>query len=104
MALNTYQRTTWEDADSTATPIDAQNLNHIEDGIYNVTEKVKDLETDVPAKATNAEITSEADTGYVTPKLVGQIVDRIFGEQKALKYSGGKLVYTDADGNEHIIT
>lgn len=39
--MNTYTKTNWQDADSTATPINAANLNHMESGIEAVTDEVK---------------------------------------------------------------
>lgn len=36
-----YQKTNWQNTPSTATPLSADNLNHIEDGIYNLETKVE---------------------------------------------------------------
>lgn len=44
MALN-YERVGWENAPSTATPIDAGNLNHMDNGILAVS---KQYDTDIP--------------------------------------------------------
>lgn len=33
-SLNTYSRTNWQDYPNTSSPINAQHLNHMEDGIY----------------------------------------------------------------------
>ena len=40
MALQNYSKTTWENTPSTATPLNAANLNHIEAGIKAVTDAV----------------------------------------------------------------
>ena len=40
MALQNYSKTTWENTPSTATPLSAANLNHIEAGIKAVTDAV----------------------------------------------------------------
>lgn len=45
MALNEYVPTHWEDADSTASPINAASLNKIEGGIEAVTDAAMGLET-----------------------------------------------------------
>lgn len=40
MALQNYSKTTWENTPSTATPLNAANLNHVEAGIKAVTDAV----------------------------------------------------------------
>lgn len=110
MPLGNYTPTHWEDADSTETPINAANLNNIENGIEALTAAVQALEQTlqtIPAKATAAQVESETDSGYVTPAQVGEVIDNIFKGNAAgigaLKYSNGKLVYTDKSGMNHII-
>ena len=36
-----YQKTVWQNEPNTSTPLDADNLNHIENGIYNLETKVE---------------------------------------------------------------
>lgn len=38
-----YTKTNWEDAPSTATPLNAANLNHIEEGIFNNSNDITDI-------------------------------------------------------------
>lgn len=38
-----YAKTNWEDAPSTATPLNAANLNHIEEGIFNNSNDITDI-------------------------------------------------------------
>lgn len=56
-----YQKTNWQNTPSTATPLSADNLNHIEDGIY-------DLETKVE---NNASAVSDLQSGKVD-KVIGK--------------------------------
>lgn len=43
--MNTYKKTNWQDSPSTDTPLDAEHLNNIEDGIEAATNAVITLET-----------------------------------------------------------
>jgi hypothetical protein len=45
MALQNYSKTTWENTPSTATPLNAANLNNMENGISRATTAVQDLES-----------------------------------------------------------
>lgn len=117
MSLENYTPTHWEDADSTETPINAANLNHIEDGIAAATAAIREIEqtlqtltaavqtlrASIPAKATAEQVNDETDSGYVTPAQVGQIVDRIFGTEHALRYVQGLLTYVDKNSTRHEI-
>jgi len=76
--MDAYELINWQNADSTATPVNAENLNHMEQGIEAVTNAVKDLE----------------ETG------VNQMIDD-FAETIAIE--GNKLVYLDRNGNKKII-
>lgn len=64
--MEQYKRINWEDAPSEATPLDAHNLNHMEDGIDAVTNAVIDVEkkqkehtTDIDTLKTNQATHSE---------------------------------------------
>lgn len=54
-----------------------------------------------PQRAANLEL--KTDAGFVTPKDVYKIVDKIFLEDNALRMDNGKLIYTDIDGNDHVL-
>lgn len=61
--MNSYAKTTWVDNDIPA--LDAQNLNHIEDGIYAVTEEVRARGSSVKYKEDVAlDRCTDADTVY----------------------------------------
>ena len=53
MALQNYSKTTWENTPSTATPLNAANLNNMENGISRATTAVQSLETDMSAAETD---------------------------------------------------
>ena len=55
----------------------------------------------VPQRAANLEL--ETDSGFVTPKDVNRIVDKIILEDNALRMVNGELIYTDIDGNDHVL-
>ncbi len=97
--MNEYVKTEWVDDDIPA--LDADNLNHIEDGLERATNAIKTLESRaVPVRAANVEL--ETDTGYVTPRDVYRIIDAVFLEND-LRLVNGKLVYTDIDGTDHVL-
>lgn len=49
MILNKYTRMNWENTPSTATPLTADNLNHMDEGIEQVTDGAITLETEITA-------------------------------------------------------
>ena len=54
--MNKYTRMNWENTPSTATPLTADNLNHMDEGIEQATDGVIVLETEVNQLKSNAEI------------------------------------------------
>ena len=54
-----------------------------------------------PQRAANLEL--ETDAGFVTPKDVYRIMDKIILDDNALRMDNGKLIYTDIDGNDHVL-
>ena len=54
--MNKYTRMNWENTPSTATPLTADNLNHMDEGIEQVTNGAIALETEVNQLKSNAEI------------------------------------------------
>ena len=54
-----------------------------------------------PQRAANLEL--ETDAGFVTPKDVCKIMDKIILEDNALRMVNGELIYTDIDGNDHVL-
>lgn len=50
--LVSYIKKIWKDAPSTDTPINAENLNHIEDGIYNNATAINTLNSDLESLGT----------------------------------------------------
>lgn len=106
MALENYTPTHWEDADSTETPINAANLNNIENGIVALTAAVQALERTlqtIPAKATAAQVTNEVDSGYVTPAQASEIVENAFILNERLKFVRGTLYFIGPGGVGHEI-
>lgn len=66
-----YNRTTWEDAPSTNTPITAAALNNIEEGIVQNENAINEIkETYVPVTSLGTQVTYELDgtTLYITTK------------------------------------
>lgn len=91
MAVTEYTPTLWEDAPSSETPINAENLNHIESGIVNATGAIQDLEN------------SALSMQDVENKIY-EIVDSIFSSSLLnIDYIDGAywLNYTDSDGTTH---
>lgn len=70
MATQSYERINWEDADSTATPLNADNLNHMEDGIAAATQGVQAVETAKATRITSSNMGSGVD--YPTINAVVQ--------------------------------
>ena len=54
--MNKYTRMNWENTPSTATPLTADNLNHMDEGIEQATDGAIVLETEVNQLKSNAEI------------------------------------------------
>lgn len=91
MAVQEYTPTLWEDAPSSETPINAENLNHIESGIVNATGAIQDLED------------SALSMQDVENKIY-EIVDGILGGGLlSIDYIDGAywLNYLDSDGTTH---
>ena len=91
MAVTEYTPTLWEDAPSSETPINAENLNHIESGIVNATGAIQDLE--------NSAISMQD-----VENKIYEIVDGILGGGLlSIDYIDGAywLNYTDSDGTTH---
>lgn len=67
--MNSYAKTTWVNNQTPA--LSAQNLKHIEDGIYAVTEEAKSLRSDLDSL-----VVSSLDlTNYATKNYVKSYVD-----------------------------
>lgn len=61
--MNKYTRMNWENTPSTATPLSADNLNHMDEGIEQATDGVTVVEEDLKtAKADLVEVKSEVET------------------------------------------
>ena len=61
--METYTPINWEDSPSTATPITAENLNHMEDGIQNTAAAITEVEADVTAHESQiAQLQSQVQT------------------------------------------
>jgi len=91
MAVQEYSPTLWEDAPSSETPINAENLNHIESGIVNATGAIQDLE--------NSAISMQD-----VENKIYEIVDGIFSSSLLnIDYIDGAywLNYTDSDDTTH---
>lgn len=91
MALQNYTPTQWEDAPSSETPINAENLNHIESGIVNATGAIQGLE--------NSAISMQD-----VENKIYEIVDGILGGGLlSIDYIDGAywLNYLDSDGTTH---
>ncbi len=93
MPTSDYIKTVWVDDDIPA--LDADNLNHIEDGIERVTEAVQALETAVPAKASDL----DSDSGYCTPRQVQEVFVNYLLDGK-IWIENGKLCFTDTAGTD----
>lgn len=94
MAVQEYSPTLWEDAPSSETPINAENLNHIESGIVNATGAIRNLEN------------SALSMQDVENKIY-EIIDSIFANANfnIELYQGAYwLTYADSESVEHRIT
>lgn len=93
MAVQEYTPTLWEDAPSSETPINAENLNHIEGGIVNATGAIQDLENSVLSMQD-------------VENKIYEIVDGILGGNNlTVEYFQGAywLTYTNSNGTVHPI-
>lgn len=54
--MDKYNRLNWENSTSTATPLSAENLNHMDEGIEAATTAITKLETSVTKKANAADV------------------------------------------------
>ena len=72
MALPNYNRTTWENADSTQTPLNAANLNNIEDGIARATAAIQALEN----SGVSPEVITAAVNAYLD-RSIAEIEERL---------------------------
>ena len=99
MATQSYERINWEDADSTATPLNADNLNHMEDGIAAATQGVQNVETDKEDKSNKAaRITSSnigSGTSYPSIAAVAQYLGANYYDKSDIDDS----TYTKAEVN-----
>lgn len=101
--MNTYKKTNWQDSPSTDTPLDAEHLNNIEDGIEAVTESVTALET---SKADKVDTYTKVETNNLLSEKenVSNKVDDIDTECTDEEYPSANAVknyltynYYDAD-------
>lgn len=93
MAVQEYTPTLWEDAPSSETPINAENLNHIESGIVNATGAIQGLE--------NSAISMQD-----VENKIYEIVDGILGGNNlTVEYFQGAawLTYTNSNDTVHPI-
>ena len=93
MAIQEYTPTLWEDAPSSETPINAENLNHIESGIVNATGAIQGLE--------NSAISMQD-----VENKIYEIVDGILGGNNlTVEYFQGAawLTYTNSNDTVHPI-
>ena len=84
MAVQEYTPTLWEDAPSSETPINAENLNHMENGISSANVALRALES-----------------AGVSPELIVNTIKAVINElliSNVLYSVRGKLYYEDLDG------
>ena len=98
--MNPYERINWENSPSTQKPLNAQNLNHMEDGIADVTDFASELD-DRKADASSVYTKSETDAriAEAAPSDIGGYVEEYLDEHSEL-YTG----YTKAETDEMLKT
>ena len=96
-----YIKQNWVDK---KTPLDAEHMNHIEEGIAAAHEAIKELPEmpeipDVPA----VDDTLSAPGAAADAAVVGQKVAEIAAEIEGIKENSGAVLTVDADGNAQIV-
>ena len=87
--MDTYKKINWENSSSTATPLSAENLNHMDDGIEAATTAITKIETDIAKKANttevNAVLSKKADKTSVDSALaLKQNISNMFSTKQNL--------------------
>ena len=107
--MSAYNKINWEDSPSTSTPLTAENLNHMDDGIEAATQAITELEASIAKKADKTQVdtalTAKADKSEVynksetESKLAAKLNDtngsvhyaNLAGDVFASKIEGGQL-------------
>lgn len=87
-----YNKTTWENAPSTNTPINANNLNKMEEGIYQNSLKAENNSTNI-GDLTNLETTNKTNIVNAINELIDKEEYSTTQEILTNKTSDGKRVY-----------
>ena len=98
MVIQGYDRINWEDFPSQNTPINAENLNHMEDGIENLYAAIGDIDLDAIA-ADIAEVKEEVENFQPGVELTQEEYDDLTEEEK----NNGTIYYIK-DGDASAIT
>ena len=108
--MNKYTRINWENTPSTATPLTADNLNHMDDGIEQATNGAIALESEIAtargssnslgarldtADANLAKKADKANQGEIGATLSGSVV-KVLVEKGQAVTKGTPLVVTEA--------
>ena len=101
-----YSKTNWQDSPSTATPLNAANLNKIENGIEAAVNGINELDSGKLSSAAGAVKTANIDTGAVTEaKLATALKNTLYRmdtatENVGFSDSNPKTIYLNAVINE----
>lgn len=95
-----YKKQTWVDGE---TPLDAEHMNHIEDGITAAHEAIKAL-PEIPEipEVPDVDATLSAPGAAADAAVVGQKVAEIVADIEEIKGNSGAVFTVDADGNAQI--
>ena len=115
MALQDYNKTQWEDAPGSETPINADNLNNIEGGISRATGAIQELErTGVSPQAISTAVNAYLDEhgidiSFATPEQYGAAgdgttddtaaVNACLAENKCVIFKNSYAIDTIANGS-----
>ena len=87
MPLHTYEPISWEDAPSVATPLSAENLNHMENGIGALFEDLAELSQAIEDLSVPTSILSDIQSNFATP---------VTGDAATTDYANGDYILKDS--------
>ena len=100
-----YIKTNWQNKPNQSTPINATNLNHIEDGIYDVSTSIGDLNNlNTTEKSDIIGAINEINTKTIPISQGGTGATTVSGAKTNLGFSTSTSLYTNSSGTFSTIT
>ena len=100
-----YIKTNWQNKPNQSTPINAANLNHIEDGIYDVSTSIGDLNNlNTTEKSDIVGAINEINTKTIPISLGGTGATTVSGAKTNLGFSTATSLYSNSSGTHSTIT